>query len=168
MEENIDLPIDIDQKKTAQKVRNFFKYNFEHYLIRAGYHRTDLSSPQLDPTGIMSHGGNSAENKMASIFDAQDKCQAVYHAIEKCADSSKQPFRTILKSLYIEELTDWQVAAKVQYSDSRYSDLKRYALCQFADTIDTWKTIYNVKIPELKVFKNRVNIGSKSEKGRVE
>lgn len=167
MEENVDLPIDIDQKLTAQKVRDFFKYNFEHYLIRAGYHRTDLSSPQLDPTGIMSHSGNSVEAKMATIFEAQDKCQAVYHAIDQCADSSKQPFRTILKSLYIDELSDWQVAAKVQYSDSRYGDLKRYALCQFADTIDTWKLIYNVKIPELKVSKNRCNIGAESGKGRT-
>ena len=167
MEENVDLPIDIDQKLTAQKVRDFFKYNFEHYLIRAGYHRIDLSSPQLDPTGIMSHSGNSAEAKMATIFEAQDKCQAVYHAIDQCADSSKQPFRTILKSLYIDELSDWQVAAKVQYSDSRYGDLKRYALCQFADTIDTWKLIYNVKIPELKVSKNRCNIGAESGKGRT-
>ena len=153
MGRNIDLPIDIDQKKTAQKVRDFFKFNFEHYLIRAGYHRTDLSSPQLDPTGIMSHGGNSAENKMASIFDAQDKCQAVYHAIEQCADSPQQPFRTILKALYLDKMKDWQVAAKVQYSDSRYNDLKKYALCQFADTIVTWKIIYDVDIPELKVPK---------------
>ncbi|MFD1286236.1 hypothetical protein [Lactobacillus melliventris] len=76
-------------------------------------------------------------NSAASIFEAQNKWQAAYHAIEQCADSSKQPFRTIFKSLYIEELTDWQVAAKVQYSDSIYSDLKHYALCQFADTIDT-------------------------------
>lgn len=75
---------------------DFFKFNFKHYLIRAGYHRTDLSSPKLYPTGIMSHGGNSAENKIATIFEAQDKCQ---------------------------------VAAEVQYSDSKYSDLKRYALC---------------------------------------
>lgn len=53
----------------------------------------------------MSQGGNSAENKMAAIIEVQEKCQTVYHAIEQCADSSKQPFRTILKSLYIEELT---------------------------------------------------------------
>lgn len=53
----------------------------------------------------MIQGGNSAENKMAAIIEVQEKCQTVYHAIEQCADSSKQPFRTILKSLYIEELT---------------------------------------------------------------
>ena len=167
MEENVDLPIDIDQKLTAQKVRDFFKYNFEHYLIRAGYHRTDLSSPQLDPTGIMSHSGNSAEAKMATIFEAQDKCQAVYHAIDQCADSWRCVEETVLKSLYIDGLEDWQVALKVQYSDSRYSDLKRYALCQFADTIDTWKTVYDVSIPELRIFKNRVDFGSKSGEGRI-
>ena len=60
----------------------------------------------------------------------------------------------------MKNLLDWQVVAKVQYSNSRYSDLKRYALCQSAETIDTWETNYNVKNLELKVFKNRVNIGS--------
>ena len=144
-----DLGLDIDQTKTAEKVKYFFKNDFERYILRAGYHRTDLSSPQLDQTGIMSHNGNSAENKMAIIFEAQHKCQAVYHAIDQCFDSTQQP----LKGLYIDELKDWQVAAKVQYSDSRYNDLKKYALCQFADTIVTWKIIYDVDIPELKVPK---------------
>ena len=167
MEENVDLPIDIDQKLTAGRVRNFFKYNFTKYLIKAGYHRTDLSSPQLDLTGVASHGKNSAEMKMAAIFEAQDKCKAIYKAIDHCSDSSRQPFRTILKSLYIDGLEDWQVALKVQYSDSRYSDLKRYALCQFADTIDTWKTVYDVSIPELRIFKNRVDFGSKSGEDRI-
>ncbi len=149
-----DLGLDIDQTKTAEKVKCFFKNDFERYILRAGYHRTDLSSPQLDQTGIMGHYGNSAENKMATIFEAQHKCQAVYHAIDQCFDSAQQPFRTILKALYIDKMKDWQVAAKVQYSDSRYNDLKKYALCQFADTIVTWKIIYDVDIPELKVPKN--------------
>lgn len=152
--ENVDLGLDIDQKATSKKVRAFFKYTFSDYLIKAGYHRTDLSSPQLDPTGVAVHGKNSAENKMVHILDMQDRCKAVYQAIDHCADSTKQPFRTILKALYIDELEDWQVAVKVQYSDSRYTDLKRYALCQFADTIETWKTLYNVDIPEMRVPKN--------------
>ncbi|QHJ77600.1 MAG: hypothetical protein [Bacteriophage sp.] len=150
-----DLGLDIDQRATAENVKRFFRNDFEKYILRSGYHRTDLTSPQLDPTGIMGHGGNSAENKMAIIFDAQDKCKAVYHAIDQCFDSTQQPFRTILKSLYIDELKDWQVAAKVQYSDSRYNELKKYALCQFADTIETWKILYGVDIPQLKVPKNQ-------------
>ncbi|MCT6889091.1 MAG: hypothetical protein M3Z87_05410, partial [Lactobacillus sp.] len=81
-----DLGLDIDQTKTAEKVKYFFKNDFERYILRAGYHRTDLSSPQLDQTGIMSHNGNSAESKMAIIFEAQHKCQAVYHAIDQCFD----------------------------------------------------------------------------------
>ncbi|WEV40342.1 ArpU family phage packaging/lysis transcriptional regulator [Lactobacillus sp. ESL0681] len=150
--EEVDLGLDIDQTKTAKKVRDFFKYTFPNYLVKAGFHRTDLSSPQLDPTGIAVHGGNSAESKMAHIFEMQDRCKAVYQAINYCSDSQKQPFRTILKALYIDELEDWKVAAKVQYSDSRYGDLKRYALCQFADSLETQKTRYGVDIPELKVF----------------
>lgn len=162
--ENVDFyMIDIDQYQTAEKVRKFFKYNFPQYLVRAGYHRTDLSSPQLDITGVSAHGGNSAEQKMASIFEAQDKCKAIYQAIDACFDSARQPFRTILKSLYIDELENWKIADKVQYSDSRYDDLKRYALCNFADTIDTFKLYYDVNFPELKVFKksgeSRVKVG---------
>lgn len=150
--ENVNLGVGIDQRATARKVRIFLKYTFSDYLIKAGYHRTDLTSPQLDVAGISAHGGsNSAESKMMRIFDMQNRCKAVYHAISCCKDSSKQPFRTILKSLYIDELEDWQVADKIGYSDSRYDDLKRYALCQFADAIDTWKTLYEVNIPDLKV-----------------
>lgn len=165
--ENGDLGLDINQKATAKKVREFFKYTFPDYLIKAGYHRTDLSSPQLDPTGVAVHGINSSENKMMLIINMQERCRAVYQAIDHCADNSKQPFRTILKALYIDELDDWKVAQKVQYSDSRYSDLKRYALCQFADTIQTWATLYDVYIPNLLVFENRVRFGSKSDDGRV-
>ncbi|MDF7683504.1 DUF1492 domain-containing protein [Lactobacillus sp. ESL0679] len=163
--ENLDLGLNINQKETANRVRIFFKYTFPNYLIKAGLHRTDLKSPQLNPTGIAVHGRNSAEIRMAQIFDMQDKCRAVYQAIDHCSDSQNQPFRTILKALYIDELKDWQVADKVKYSDSRYGDLKRYACCQFADTIETWKVIYDVDIPDLKII-NRCNIGAESGSGR--
>jgi ArpU family phage transcriptional regulator len=151
--ENTDLGLDIDQKETANRVRIFFKYTFPNYLIKAGFHRTDLSSPQLDLTGVASHSGNGVENKMMKILDMQNRCKAIYQAIDHCSDSPSQPFRTILKALYIDELKDWQVANKVKYSDSRYSDLKRYALCQFADSIETWKIKYDVDIPELNIYK---------------
>lgn len=103
---DIDLGLDIDQMETSRKVRAFFKKTFPNYLIKAGYHRTDLSSPQLDLTGIAARNGNGAEGKMMHILDMQDRCKVVYQAIDHCADSTKQAFRTILKALYIDELDD--------------------------------------------------------------
>lgn len=166
--ENTDLGFDIDQIKTAKQVRNFLKYDFASYLLKAGYHRTDLGSPQLNLTGISAHAGNAAESKMMRIFDMQNRCKAIYQAMEHCFNSPSHPYSTILKSLYIDELKDWQVANLIGYSDSRYDDLKRYALCQFADTIEPWQVVYDVDFPELKIWKNqnRGKVGEKSGESR--
>lgn len=154
--ENMDLGLDIDQAATAQSADSFLRHDFRKYLLRAGMRYSDLlSGTQLDPTGVASHGKNSAEKRLVKILDMQERCLAVYQAIEHCSDMQKQPYRKILECLYFKHLTDYQTAIQVGYSKSRLSDLKKNALCEFADAIDTWKVYYDVDIPDLKVEKKK-------------
>jgi len=149
--------IDIDKNKTAEKVRAFFDTEFQTYLNRAGMHRTDLSSPQLNPSGVTSHGGNSAESKMMQIFEYQAKCYAVYQAIDNCSENRARNRynRSILKLRYISELEDWQVADRLQLSLSSCREKKNLALCEFADRLPYWAYQNGVRLPELRVFKNK-------------
>ena len=48
----LDSDLDIDQKATANRVRRFLDYNFEHYLSFAGLNASDLSV--IDDTHLSS------------------------------------------------------------------------------------------------------------------
>lgn len=148
---------EIDPIKTAHNVRIFFETVFPDYLIEAGYHRTDLKTHQINQNGVVSHNGLDAEGKMKHIYIMQNKCKAVYQAINSLPDKPKQPFKTILSRLYLDELENWKVAAGIGYSSSKYYDLKQKACCKFAKAIAVQKIMYNVTIPDLQVFKCESN-----------
>lgn len=146
---------DQNKAETAKKVRKFLEYDFQNYLNRAGMHRTDLSSPQLDPTSVSSHGGNSAENKMFRLYDYQAKCLAVYQTIMDCEENENKGIRSksILKLRYLDDLSDSQVEARLHLSGSRYRYKKNRALCEFADRLHKWATINDTNLPDLSVYK---------------
>lgn len=149
--------VNIDKNKTAQNVRDFLDNEFQTYLNRSGLHRYDLSSPQIDPTGVIAHGGNSQESKMMQIFDYQAKCVAIYEAIEDCIENKNMHkwHRTILHNRYIDELEDWQIAQRLSISSSRYREIKSNALCEFADRLPVWAYRYGTQLPDLRVYNNK-------------
>ncbi|MDF7683389.1 DUF1492 domain-containing protein [Lactobacillus sp. ESL0679] len=153
MSEEIEIT-KLDNVKTAKNVRNFFQTVFPDYLIEAGYHRTDLKTSQINQTGIASHNGNSAEQKMKHIYNMQNKCKAVYQAIDSLPNKPKQPFKAILSEVYLDELEDWKVMQKVGYAKTNYGRLKQQALCQFAKALEVQKIKYDADIPNLEVIKD--------------
>lgn len=149
--------IDIDRNKTAENVRDFLDGQFQTYLNRAGLHRTDLSSTQLDPTGVTSHGGNSAERKMMKIFDYEAKCMAIYAAIDNCQENPNLRIfnRSILYDSYILLLENWQIEERLGLSSSRLREKKRAALCEFADRLPVWAFRKKTKLPDLHAYSNQ-------------
>lgn len=149
--------MDINKNKTTQNVRDFFDNEFQTYLNRSGLHRYDLSSPQIDPTGVTAHGGNSQETKMMQIFDYQAKCAAIYKAIEDCTENKKwhKWHRSILHNRYIDELEDWQIAQRLGISSSRYRAIKSNALCEFADRLPVWAYRCGTRLPDLRVYSSK-------------
>ena len=148
--------IDIDRVITARNVRNFLDNIFPTYLARGGLHQADLSSPKLDPTGVSSHGGNSAETAMMKIFDYQSKCKAIYTAITNCSENRNLGVynRSILLNRYVSDLTDTEVMSKLGMSSSSYGEKKVVALCEFADWLPAIAPRYDTKFKELRKFLN--------------
>lgn len=147
----------IDQRKTAYNVKLFFNKIFPSYLMMAGKTRTYISSPNLDPTGVSAHGGlNRAESRAVDTIRAENAIDAVTYAINRCEDTPKKPYRTILASLYGTEELNIDVAMKVGYQPSQYNVKKNEALAKFADWLENCKHDFNVTdedIPSLLVFK---------------
>lgn len=148
--------VDIDRVVTASNVRKFFANKFQTYLARGGLHKADLSSPDLEPTGVTSNGGNSAETSMMKIFDYQAKCGAVYTAIINCSENRNLGVynRSILLDRYINDLTDTDVMNKLGMSSSSYGEKKVVALCEFADWLPVIALRYDTKFDELRKFLN--------------
>lgn len=146
--------VDIDKNVTTKNVRRFFRVNFITYLNRAGLHSADLSSAQLDPTGISSRGKNSSEEKMMRIFDYQAKCGAIYFAIIDCMENDNLGVfnQKILKYRYIDNIPDSKVQERLGISPASYGEKKASALIEFADRLPVWGRKFDTKFPELRKF----------------
>lgn len=153
----LDSDLDIDQKATANRVRRFLDYNFEHYLSFAGLNASDLSviddthlsSPKMDASGVSAHGGiNYTEQSFNRIIEAEKACKAIYRTIKNCRNGERTPYQTILSENYLHHKPDINIQAMLGYSSSRYDVLKRRALCEFADRFDKWKLYYGIEYLE--------------------
>ena len=172
----LDDSLDIDQKATANRVRNYLTFNFEHLLNYAGLDSNDLSviddshisSPKMDASGVSAHGGaNHTIDTYNRIMIAEKGCYAIYETIMKCRNGARKPYRTILTEAYLHNVEDYKIQAMLSYSSSQYDILKRRALCEFADRWENAKEKYgiaelNKDFPDFHVLKNkkRISIGN--------
>ncbi|TVV13672.1 hypothetical protein FOF62_00495 [Lactobacillus jensenii] len=151
---SLDYGMDIDTEKTARIVERFLTHDLERYLRYAGKHRLDLASPEADITGISGSNGNAQEIKLLRNLEAQAIVKAVDLTLLNCSNSSRTPVQTILVELYVKEKSNWAVAQMVGYSSSRFREIKRYALCEFADRFDHWQVVAKVgKFIDLHCYK---------------
>lgn len=139
-----DLPVDFNRTATADNVRYFFNYRLDYYLRMSGANRSDLKSPALSLTGGGSPIGNTAEIKMTNIIEAEAVCQSVAKTIDNCSHRAKQPSYTILKECYLDGLKDFVVAQHVGFAKTRFQEIKREALCEFAERFIYWQERYHV------------------------
>lgn len=144
----------LNKLETAQAVKAFFEKDFDHYLNLAGAHRTDISSPTMDITGIATHGLNSQDERMAVNIDAANCVTAVDHTISSCSNSGEKPYGTILYYSYIKNISNYVIAERLGYQMTRYYELKNRALVEFAERMELWRKRDHSSLKSLLVFDN--------------
>lgn len=162
----VDLFKQIDDYKTAAKAGYFLDHEFQKIKNYSGISATDLSSPLLDPSGVINHSHVNRQDiafltqaeQYADIEAARNTVKAVFEAIQSCSNGSRHPYGTLLYFRYIKFDFDTNVYSKMGYSSSHYYKLRRQALCQFAEILPVKKLQYQYKnynlIPDLLVYKN--------------
>lgn len=144
----------LNKSDTAQKVKAFFENDFDHYLNLAGAHRTDISSPTMDITGIATHGVNNQDERMAINIDAANCVTAVDHTISSCSNSGEKPYGTILYYSYIKNYSNYVIAKRLGYQMSRYYELKNRALIEFAERMELWRKRDHTSLSSLLAYDN--------------
>lgn len=150
---------DIDTQGTAERVDSFLTNDLHKLLLLCGHSRFELSSPKLDLAPSHGSSGNTVENKLIAGVDAQEEVNAIYKTAHDLRGASKK----IIIGLYFSNKPVWQVKESVQYEKTKYYDLRKQALCDFADTFDRWQQYlkYSPKI-DLHVYVEDKNKKSKS------
>ena len=143
----------LNKLKTAQKVKDFFADDFNHYLNLSGKHRTDLSSPSFDPTGVSAQNGiNHQDESMTINIDAVNCVKAFDDAISSCTNTGDMPYAMILYLYYIKRMQDYRISARLGYQSARYYELKSEALVEFAERLDFWRQKDHADLEDLRVF----------------
>lgn len=136
--ELLDSIGNVDTKATAKEVSRFFRRTIPVLLRMYGGTMASIQSPKFDGMPKSSYG-NGTENKLIKRLEkeleAREVIADVRVAIERCSFESQQ----IIKMAMVEKKRDWQVCEALKYSQSRYYDLKRVALNEFADAFETRK-----------------------------
>lgn len=135
-----DLPVDFDRDATARNVRRFFNRRLDWYLSQCGSNRTDLKSPTLSLAGGGGTHSNHAEDKIINGMIAGVVCQCIATAIQNCSHRAKQPSYEILVGCYLDELKDWEVSSQCGFGKTRFQEVKKEALCEFAERFLYWQT----------------------------
>lgn len=141
--------LDIDTKATASNVRRFLTHDLSRYLSLAGAQRTNLKSPLISGMPKAAPAGNATEDHFLDVVTAERVVNCVKLAIAGCTLVSKQ----ILTYRYLDGQEDWQVAKRLDYSYSRYKDLKRFALCEFAGRYRHQTMKAELETQDLNVYK---------------
>lgn len=156
----MDLLVEqIDKKKTIKKTKKFLEKDFRLLINYSGMPVSDLSSPLLDPTGVHgSKGINHAEIQFMHDIAKEDKIKAcenavkaVVEAINSCADTEREPYKTILFRRYVKNDFDLWIYQDLQLSKSSYIRMKKSALLELAQRIGCYRNIFGAQglIPKL-------------------
>lgn len=128
--------------ETVSNVKDFFQHDFWHYMNQGGIHVNQLSSPQMDLAGSTHTNTNGVEKSL--ISDLSEAEQAIYRAetiaiaLNNCSDLDNSKHQTILRSAYINELTDYQIEIKLSFSDYQLRREKKKACVEFAERLEFW------------------------------
>jgi len=126
----------IDEYETSKRVRNFFDSDFERLLRLADEQTSFFRSPNYDgmPKSPSTINGQE-ETAIKYITSDTAKAKSILKDVDIAINHCKKMSQTILFYRYIKCLPDWRVAQKIQYSTTRYSELKTIALVEFAERL---------------------------------
>lgn len=128
----MSLMPEIDRRRTAQNVRNFLDDKLDHYLAMSGKHRADLKSPVSDGQPSGSPVGNSTENRLLSVWLAEQIVDCVGKAMCNCTKSAQQ----LLLGRYADDMLAYRVAMELNLSASTFKRDSISALNEFADRFE--------------------------------
>lgn len=134
------IKCDIDT--TVSNVKDFFKNDFWHYMNQGGIHVSQLSSPQLDLAGASHSNTNGVEKSLVGALSEAEqatyRAQTIAIALTNCSDLENSKHQTILRSTFINELTDYQIEIKLSMSDYQLRRNKKKACVEFAERLEFW------------------------------
>lgn len=155
----------IDERKTISKTEKFLEELLPEFINYSGLPLADLSSPALDPAGIAGGSNvNHADNKFIKNIEKMtvvQKCEcsvdAVIETINSCSDTQRQPYKSILFRKYVKRDFDLWIYQDMNLSKSKFRELKREAILQFAKKSLRYREKYSVEtmIPKLLVFTHK-------------
>lgn len=147
---------DIDLSETARVTRLFLEHDFQHCIQLLGADKMSLKSPQWSFEPKSPSAGNHQEKAVINQIASENVVNCIVTTIRNCASSPKKPSQQILSGLYIDSLSNWDLAEKLGYEHAQFMRLKKSALCEFADRFEHWKIIYNLaELPTLIVYEGK-------------
>lgn len=129
---------EINEKETIKNVRVYFDKEFPRLIELSQFGRMQLSSMKLTDTQVTSSKINNQEIGMIRSINAKEIVQETVKAILNCSE----PYSTLLKGIYIDNLRNIDVQRRIGYGSTRYSELKNKALLCFADRFYTVKDLH--------------------------
>lgn len=153
--------ISLNEDKTIEKAKNFLEEDFRDLINYSGMPLSDLSSPALDPAGVHGSNVNHADNNFIRNFEHMDtieKCgyavRATIEAINSCADTEREPYKSILFERYVKNSYDSWVYKKLNISKSTYDRSKRKAIIEFTKKLPRYRKKYHVEslVPSLLTY----------------
>lgn len=132
----IDLIPNLDEVATAEKVKKFFDKDLERLLRLADKQRSFFRSVSMDGMPKAPSPGNGQENMVVKYVSSESaKAKSILEDVNIALNHCSNTYQLILYYRYIKGLADWQVAQKVQYSNTRYHQLKIAACIEFAERL---------------------------------
>jgi ArpU family phage transcriptional regulator len=123
---------EIDLKKTANKVKDFFSYDFPGICRRAGQNPSGLKAVIMDGMPKQSSYANNVEESVFAYIDRQVEYEQIVNTI-KSLDITSQ--NIIIYDVIEHHRAEW-CYQRLHMMHTRYSDYKRYALNAFADAYE--------------------------------
>lgn len=150
----VPLIREIDKDATIKEAKHYLLHDFIYNLRISGNHRTYLSSPRLDPTGVSGGGGhNYTEDKILTDTDAGICVKAVNDAINDCTHL----YSMILHDHFVRKCSTDRLQRRLGYSESQYFRLQKEALYEFAQRLKYWNKRDHADCPQLIVYKDDEN-----------
>lgn len=127
-----------DHKKTQEKAQEFLLRTYPRALRVAGTSLVGYQSPQWSAMPKGTPSGNREEDRRLKRAAALEIVRATESTIERCDRWA----RVILKTVYLDHLSDDVCISRLGYGRTQYfTELKPSSLEQFAEAFPLWNLI---------------------------
>lgn len=143
-----------NEAATAVNVKRFFENDFWHYINQGGVHPSQLSSPQLSftPGGHTNINGveKSLIRDMSEAEKARYKAMVILIALSYCTDFQQSRHQSILRGMYLDQMTSAQIENNLNLSDYTFRKQSRKAAVEFAERLNFEEKVRGINdLPDL-------------------